>query len=214
MKDSDRQYYLNAVERLEKTRMVVYLSCFMPIGGVVVHILLGPIDVYGLTCILGALMCKIVRSFEREETRDLDFISRELHLNLTIGEIIYRRKAQQFDVATISLWTGLAVYWILSVVLNFVVVDNSLLFSLLLMISLIVLMLILDIISFLYRVKYRFYGTNEREAREIIEFIRRESENIDFTDGGNLKKIFGDQDLQEFQELVSKAAPGLASELG
>ena len=61
-----------------------------------------------------------------------------------------------------------------------------------------------------YRVLNRFYGNNEREARDIIEFIVKESSNIDFSDGGKPKKIMSDDDLEEIKQATTQPVPGFA----
>ena len=62
-----------------------------------------------------------------------------------------------------------------------------------------VFILILSVYKFIvdFRVKNGFYGNNEREAREIIQFILEESQNIDFNDNGKLKKIISDDDVKK-----------------
>jgi uncharacterized membrane protein YeaQ/YmgE (transglycosylase-associated protein family) len=62
-------------------------------------------------------------------------------------------------------------------------------------------------VAFEYRVTKGMYGNNEREAREIIDFIIKESENIDFTDGGKLKKILTESDLEEIREMLRHPLP-------
>jgi hypothetical protein len=62
-------------------------------------------------------------------------------------------------------------------------------------------------ISFEYRVAKGQFGNNEREAREIIDFIIKESDNIDFTDGGKLKQILSESDLEEIQEMARQPLP-------
>lgn len=59
-----------------------------------------------------------------------------------------------------------------------------------------------------YRIVKGWYGNNEREAREIIEFIIKESSNIDFRDGGKLKKILSEEDLEEIKLLGLQPVPG------
>lgn len=61
-----------------------------------------------------------------------------------------------------------------------------------------------------YRVGQGLYGNNEKEARDIIEFIVKESTNIDFTDGGKPKKILSDEDLEEINQTVTRPVPGFA----
>ncbi|MDJ0578823.1 hypothetical protein [Crocosphaera sp.] len=53
-----------------------------------------------------------------------------------------------------------------------------------------------------FRIKKGFYGGNEFEAREMINFIEENSENIDFTDGNSPKKLFNEEDLKEIEEEI------------
>lgn len=55
-----------------------------------------------------------------------------------------------------------------------------------------------------FRVVQGRYGTNEREAREIIEFIINASSNVSFGDGGSPKKILRDDDLKELESTISQ----------
>lgn len=48
-----------------------------------------------------------------------------------------------------------------------------------------------------FRVNSGFYGQNESEAREIINFILSNSNDIDFTDGGKKKPIFSENNIEE-----------------
>jgi len=49
-----------------------------------------------------------------------------------------------------------------------------------------------------YRIKKGYWGTNEHEAREVIYFILKNSEKIDFTDDdGKPKKLVNLKDLKE-----------------
>jgi hypothetical protein len=65
-------------------------------------------------------------------------------------------------------------------------------------------------LAFNIRILYGWYGNNEREAREIIGFILSESSNIDFRDGGKLKKILTDEDIEEIKSIVLNPTPGIA----
>ncbi|MGK7887049.1 MAG: hypothetical protein AB4057_20775 [Crocosphaera sp.] len=53
-----------------------------------------------------------------------------------------------------------------------------------------------------FRIKKGFYGGNEFEAREIINFIEENSETIDFTDGNSPKKLFNEEDLKQIEEEI------------
>lgn len=71
-------------------------------------------------------------------------------------------------------------------------------------ISIYIIVLTISHLSFEYRVALGLFGNNEREAREIIQFLIQESENIDFTDGGKAKKILSEEDIIEIRNLATK----------
>ena len=49
---------------------------------------------------------------------------------------------------------------------------------------------------FRFRVRSGLYGSSEREAREIVDFILSNADDIDFTDSGNRKRIISDADVK------------------
>ncbi len=53
-----------------------------------------------------------------------------------------------------------------------------------------------------FRIKKGFYGGNEFEAREIINFIEENSDTIDFSDGDSPKKLFNEEDLKEIEQEI------------
>jgi hypothetical protein len=88
---------------------------------------------------------------------------------------------------------------------SFALLTDSNLTMIIILIAL--LAVLLGDVSFEYRVAKGQYGNNEREAREIINFIAKESDNIDFTDDGKLKKILSESDLEEIREMVRQPLP-------
>ncbi|MDJ0601039.1 MAG: hypothetical protein QNJ37_19620 [Crocosphaera sp.] len=60
-----------------------------------------------------------------------------------------------------------------------------------------------------FRIKKGFYGGNEFEAREIINFIEENSENIDFGNGDSPKNLFNEEDLKEMEESIIELNNGL-----
>jgi hypothetical protein len=58
---------------------------------------------------------------------------------------------------------------------------------------------------FSYRVRKGLFGRNASEAREVIEFILKNSDRIDFTDGGRPKPIISEADLEELQERLGRS---------
>lgn len=63
-----------------------------------------------------------------------------------------------------------------------------------------------------YRIRKGFYGSSEREAREIIEFILENTNDVDFTDRGKPKRIFSIEDLEEIREQVFDKNLGVSAD--
>lgn len=57
---------------------------------------------------------------------------------------------------------------------------------------------------FNYRVRKGFYGRNEYESREIIDFIVDNYKKVDFSDPGGPKKIISEEDLEKIQVYVKQ----------
>lgn len=72
-------------------------------------------------------------------------------------------------------------------------------------------LLIIDLTLFKYRINQGWYGNNEAEAKEILKFILRNSDNIDFTDGSKLKAIISPEDIEEIREEYGVDIPALSS---
>ncbi len=51
-------------------------------------------------------------------------------------------------------------------------------------------------------------GCSQSEAREIIEFITKNAEDIDFTDGNNPKSIIRPEDIQQIGGELGIQFPG------
>ncbi|MGX9726058.1 MAG: hypothetical protein ACTFAK_01685 [Candidatus Electronema sp. VV] len=60
-----------------------------------------------------------------------------------------------------------------------------------------------------YRIRKGLFGTNRAEARELIDFIIKNSDNLDFTDSnGNLRRAL----LPEEKDAVEEHIPGTLGE--
>ncbi len=70
------------------------------------------------------------------------------------------------------------------------------------------LLVFLESLIFNYRVNQGWYGSNELEAKEIIDFILKNSEDIDFTDGNSPKSIIKQEDIQQIGEELGIQIPG------
>jgi hypothetical protein len=53
-----------------------------------------------------------------------------------------------------------------------------------------------------YRIRKGYYGTNEDEAREIIQFILEHAEDTDFSSGDGPKKIMPDPEIELQEDFV------------
>lgn len=71
-----------------------------------------------------------------------------------------------------------------------------------------ILLISLELLIFNYRVNQGWYGSSELETREIIDFIVKNSEDIDFTDGNNPKSIIKPEDIQQVVEELGIQIPG------
>lgn len=68
--------------------------------------------------------------------------------------------------------------------------------TVLMILSLGVLLIIIKDKVISYRLRNGLFGKNESEAREIIHFILENRNDIDFTDGGNSKRIIDESDIK------------------
>lgn len=121
----------------------------------------------------------------------------------SIIEILNKRKSK-------DVWTAATISF-LSIVLSIFIpgLDASDMYFVRLVLFIVIIILLLGNLAFQYRIRQHWYGNNEREAREIIEFIIKESSNIDFRDGGKLKKILSDEDVEEIKSIVFRPVPGV-----
>ena len=122
---------------------------------------------------------------------------------LSVVEILLQRRNKK-----VFAGLGVTVF-----VLGGVVVGQSILGvqqfggGVLLLLGLIMLGMVGEVLGLDYRIRKGFYGTNEREVREIIRFILSKRKHIDFTDDGKPKKIMSDTDLAEFVKTIKNNVP-------
>lgn len=112
------------------------------------------------------------------------------------------KKARQSSVAYFFLFLSLILYWYLSALSIIPVRIGVLLFISALIIALFIGQQLLE-----YRIKKGLYGTNEYEAREIIEFILSNKDKSDFTGGKGFKEIFLEPEVKP-----ATSADGLTDE--
>lgn len=132
---------------------------------------------------------------------DEDSNFRVTYENLSIVGIMRLRLTKQVIYKVSLLLWGLAAYVVLlseymGIRLSLVVIIATFIVTILLFSYKFV---------FDFRIQNGFYGNNEREAREIIQFILDEAEDSDFTDNGKLKKIISDDDLYELEKSIKSS---------
>lgn len=95
------------------------------------------------------------------------------------------RRAKQRSAAYFFLLFSLVLYWYVSALSIIQVRTEVICFILALIVALFVGQKALE-----YRIKKRLYGTNEYEAREILEFMLSNAHKSDFTSGKGFKGLF------------------------
>lgn len=120
--------------------------------------------------------------------------AKEKYPSLSIVGIILDRKQRSSSRSITALsiaFFGLFIYDLYTPnIVNFI--------TLVFILALLVLRVI-HIFMFEYRIRKGYYGRNEYEAREIIQFILDHSSDIDFTDSGKPKQIITEQDLEQIK---------------
>ena len=119
-----------------------------------------------------------------------------------IGIMRQRKDSQKFQTIYLLLIVTI-IYILASKFFNFVICNIFLGF---LLGS--ILLIVLESLIFNYRINRGWYGSNESEAREIINFILKNSEDVDFTDGDSPKSIIKSEDIQQVIEELGIQIPG------
>lgn len=123
---------------------------------------------------------------ETHTTKDSD---NKITENSIVGLLI----KQKFDKETNAYWVLLG-----AVAVNFLFVTLGFIqFNLYTLLFLIILIGLLYVNQKVlrYRIAKGYYGTNEYEVREIIQFILDHSDKTDFTDGDGMKKLMPDPEV-------------------
>lgn len=120
---------------------------------------------------------------------------------LTVIEAMNKRKANKSNVvASLCIMSG-------SLMLLFNILPNfSGIFIGLIVVGVLV---VLDSLLFAFRVERGYYGTNDWEAREILNFILKEAskDDLDGMSGGLRPKVMTDADLDEIKQQVQGLIP-------
>ncbi|MBD3337870.1 MAG: hypothetical protein GF353_02100 [Candidatus Lokiarchaeota archaeon] len=114
--------------------------------------------------------------------------------SLSIAGIMLNKRAKNDYYAILIVFGCILLY--MSAIAYFNVRINYYLIGILVFL---IAMLLIDILIFVYRLRNGLFPNNEYEAREIVEFILSETENIDFTDGEKMKSIISSADLKEYE---------------
>lgn len=119
-----------------------------------------------------------------------------------VGIMRNRKKKSKYNsIYFISL---IGIFYLVSS--NFLGFNLSIIFLFILFIFIIIISL--ELFIFNYRVNQGWYGSSESEAREIIDFIIKNSEDIDFTDGNRPKSIIKPEDIKQVVEELGIHIPG------
>ena len=134
--------------------------------------------------------------------------AREQYPKLSVVSIMRSRRSAQIRSTLIILSVGVIVNFIMTLRGSTSNIGISIIFLVL------IVGVLLKQAVFEYRIRKGMYGTNEREAREIITFILQESQNIDFDDQGKPKRLITEEDLEEIKQDILQPAPRMASITG
>ena len=115
--------------------------------------------------------------------------------NLSIVGIMLKRRTMNNYISILLIIGSVFIYILSNNIFEYQVEPLLLLFFVMLIIF-----SFLHNYFFKYRVINGFYGTNEQECREILNFIISEYDKIDFLDNGKRKKIISENDLQEIEK--------------
>lgn len=128
--------------------------------------------------------------------------TKENYPNLSIVGIFRLKRLNQTQNAILVLIASLLIYLLLPYLVKASI--NPLIIYILLSCAILVLT---NQLVFDYRIRKGLYGRNQWEARQIISFILQNADNIDFTDGGSLKRIITVEDLEEIRESIYPPLP-------
>jgi len=121
---------------------------------------------------------------------------------LSVVGIIRLHQVRQTNIVATLLGAGLGSYLLVTTIVD-IPVNLFIIYILgLLLVSVLLRRIVID-----YRIGWGHYGNNEREAREIIDFIMSKSSKIDFFGGGKPKEIISEEDLEEIRQLVPQELP-------
>ena len=107
-----------------------------------------------------------------------------------------------------------SIYLLLISIITYIFVAQ--IFSLTISINFLIIFFGLILILFLYllvlnfRIRQGWYGGNESEAREIINFALKNSDDIDFTDNSQSKRLFNQEDIEEIFLELGIPIPGFS----
>jgi hypothetical protein len=102
----------------------------------------------------------------------------------TVVSLLMRQRTKANSIAYMLLSSAVVIYLVFSFVFGVEPKTGTILFIVFLMLSLNINWKVSD-----YRIKHGFYGTNEYEAREILNFITSHADKSSFTTGKGLKDV-------------------------
>lgn len=113
-------------------------------------------------------------------------------LELTVIGLMIGKKSKENTRALLILITTFMLYCIISVLLV-----AKIQVAIAIIIFCLIFATFLNYFLLMYRVRKGFYGSNEHESREIVEFILSHENPSDFTGGGRMKPLFPREDSYE-----------------
>ena len=177
----------------DKTKLKLHIS----VQKSMIEISMGSINTLTPNFIQRVFKSSLIKK-ENEFQKSATKLVKENYPNLSIVGIMRQRKTEHTIKSASSLFLAFVIYFISSRWVGFSAESTLTYILLSLIILLVIQKTVLD-----YRIYSGLYGSNEREAREIVSFIIQESNKIDFTDKGKPKKIISDEDLLEVQNILT-----------
>jgi hypothetical protein len=117
--------------------------------------------------------------------------------NITVVGLLVSRKAKQTSLAYLALFSAFLIYYLFSLI--GILILNPLV---LLFIAVLILALFINQKALEYRIRHGLYGTNEYEAREILNFILSNVDKDDFTTGSGLHEITPEPESESIYDVV------------
>lgn len=209
--DTIREYLRYHIKKIipeitiKHTHAVVVLSTLLSTALLIYSIWSHQVDFEVVLSFIVSISGLIFYSIVLLQINKLNGTKTKLQFNSSIGKIIFHHKNPliQFFIITAIL---LCIIFSGKYFLN---IDRATINLMIIFLLIGYLFSLMDILVARYRIASGLYGGNSFEARELAEFIIKNSSKIDFTDGNKPKKIIAPEDLQNLADIIAKY-PNLA----